>query len=155
MLASRCAAISYPTLKYISCGSGPSPKWSRALSLFACRASRKPIDCKQFSIDSWHATCAPVTPLVVASAAWPYTRGVHLQDVFVSRKQKDIASKWKRLINAVNFTGKKLKIVLINIFIDINVILHEILFAKMEFYHWPTSLLIFLSHLFYVSLIQS
>lgn len=102
------------------------------------------------------------TPLAHQSLrlSWLLLRGpIHVEftckTFFVSRKQKDIASKWKRLINAVNFTGKKLKIVLINIFIDINVILHEILFAKMEFYHWPTSLLIFLSHLFYVSLIQS
>ena len=35
-----------------------------------------------------HDTCAPVTPLVVASAAWPYTRGVHLQDVFRLKKAK-------------------------------------------------------------------
>ena len=55
----------------------------------------------------------------------------------VLRKQKDIASKCKRLINALDFTEKKLEIVLINLFIDINVILHEILFAKMEFYHRP------------------
>lgn len=72
--------------------------------------------------------------------SWLLLRGpIHVEftckTFFVSRKQKDIASKWKRLINAVNFTGKKLKIVLINIFIDINVILHEISFAKMEFYH--------------------
>lgn len=72
--------------------------------------------------------------------SWLLLRGpVHVEfpckTFFVSRKQKDIASKWKRLINAVNFTGKKLKIVLINTFIDINVILHEILFAKMELYH--------------------
>ena len=72
--------------------------------------------------------------------SWRLLRGpIHVEftckTFFVSRKQKDIASKWKRLINAVNFTGKKLKIVLINTFIDINVILHEILFAKREFYH--------------------
>lgn len=134
MLASRCAAISYPTLKYISCGSGPSPTWSRALSLFACRAS-------------WNLSIASSLALIHDTLlahqslrlSWLLLRGpIHVEftckKFFVSRKQKDIGSKWKRLINAVNFTGKKLKIVLINIFIDINVILHEILFAKMEFY---------------------